>query len=459
METVAGNIIIVVLLLVANAFFVAAEFALVKAKPFRIEALADGGSKMAQGTVHIQEHIEPYLAACQLGITMASLGLGWVGEPTVAAILEPVLMPIGMSEATLHTVSFIVGFIVFSSLHIVVGEQVPKTLAIRKAEQTSLAITYPMRICYGLLFPMTWVLNYASRSILRMLRIAEASHADILTDEEIRGMIDVSAEHGHLHAEKAEMLQNLFRFDERSVARVMLPRIEATVLRLGDPPERIVEIIQNSTHSRYPVVEGPNDDLVGMILVKDLTNSLIAGNAAPWVNLREFLRQPLVVPETLKVGRLFDIMRAERAHMACIIDEYGTFVGLVTLEDLLEEIVGDIADETDIVEQEFPITREAEHWVAHGLAPLADVERATGFAVSDQFEANTVSGLFMRILQRLPVVGDEITRDGFRFVVLEMKRRRVERVEIHAPPSTISDGTASEDLTELDIEPDERDER
>jgi CBS domain containing-hemolysin-like protein len=438
MDTIAENLIIVVLLLAANAFFVAAEFALVKARHFRIAALADGGSAMARRTVHIQQRIEPYLAACQLGITMASLGLGWVGEPTVAAILQPILIPLGMSEATLHTLSFLVGFFVFSSLHIVVGEQVPKTFAIRKPEQMSLAVTYPLWISYILLFPLTWVLNLASRSMLRLFGVAEATHGDVLTDEEIRGLIDVSAEHGHMHADRAEMMQNLFRFDERSVARVMIPRIEATVLRLDNAPEDNLKIFQTSQHSRFPVVEGPNDDLVGVVLVKDLTNSLIAGTATPWAELRQYLRDPLVVPETLKVAQLFDLMRSERGHMACVIDEYGTFAGLVTLEDLLEEIVGDIADETDVAEQEFPIQRREDHWVAHGLAPLADVERATGFTVSDRFEANTLSGLIMRNLQRLPTVGDEIVQDGYRFVVLEMEKRRVQRVEIH-PPGDPSD--------------------
>ena len=227
MENAFSNLVLAFFLLAANAFFVAAEFALVKARVFRIESAARSGSRAAKLTVYIQKHIEPYLAACQLGITMASLGLGWVGEPTVSALLTPVLEPLELSEATLHTVAFLVGFLVFSSLHIVVGEQVPKTLAIRKAEPMSLAIAYPLQVVYWMFFPLTWLLNKASGSILRLLRVAEAADGDVLSDAEIRNLVDVSTEHGKMHVDTAEMIHNVFKFDERSVARVMIPRIEA----------------------------------------------------------------------------------------------------------------------------------------------------------------------------------------------------------------------------------------
>lgn len=430
MESAITNLALAILLLAANAFFVAAEFALVKAKTFRVESAAEAGSKAARRTVLIQRHIEPYLAACQLGITMASLGLGWVGEPTVAALLTPVLEPLGLSETALHTVSFVVGFLVFSSLHIVVGEQVPKTLAIRKAEALSIGVTYPLQMSYILFFPLTWLLNQASRSILALFRVEEASHADVLTDTELRDLVELSAVHGHLHLDKAEMIHNVFRFDERAVSRVMIPRMETNVLRLDAPMEKNIEVMRESVHSRYPVVEGDTDELVGIVLMVDLTRAVLNGAEAPWTNLRAVIRQPLVVPETLKVSRLFDVMREERAHMACIIDEYGTFVGLVTLEDLLEEIVGEIADETDISERVFPVEKVDDHWIAHGLASLADLERATGFAVPDTFRANTVSGLLMRTLQRIPEQGDVVIIANYRFSVEEIKGRRVERVRI-----------------------------
>ena len=430
MENAFSNLVLAFFLLAANAFFVAAEFALVKARVFRIESAARSGSRAAKLTVYIQKHIEPYLAACQLGITMASLGLGWVGEPTVSALLTPMLEPLELSEATLHTVAFLVGFLVFSSLHIVVGEQVPKTLAIRKAEPMSLAIAYPLQVVYLMFFPLTWLLNKASGSILRLLRVAEAVDGDVLSDAEIRNLVDVSTEHGKMHVDTAEMIHNVFKFDERSVARVMIPRIEADVLRLDATVENNLQVMRERGHSRYPIVEGKNDDLVGIVLMVDLTRALLGGEAAPWTDIGKFLREPLVVPETQKVSRLFELMRQERAHMACIIDEYGTFVGIVTLEDLLEEIVGEIADETDVTEQVFPVEEAGDHWIAHGLASLADIERLTGFTVPQSYKANTVSGLMMRSLQRIPVTGDVLEEQNFRFTVEDTKGRRVQRVRI-----------------------------
>ncbi|NNE83307.1 MAG: HlyC/CorC family transporter [Alphaproteobacteria bacterium] len=430
MESATANLVVAFLLLVANGFYVAAEFALVKAKGFRIESAADAGSGPARRTVHMQKHIEPYLAACQLGITMASLGLGWVGEPTVAALLEPVLEPLGLSEETLHSVAFLVGFLVFSSLHIVVGEQVPKTLAIRKAEPMCLAIAYPLQISYWIFFPLTWILNKCSRGILKLIGIDEGGHDDVLSDAEIRSLVDVSTVHGDMHIDKAEMIHNVFKFDERSVARVMIPRIEADVLRQDATVETNMQVMRERGHSRYPVVEGKSEDLLGIVLVVDLTRAILAGEEEPWTDLSQYLREPLVVPETQKVSNLFDMMRQERAHMACIIDEYGTFVGIVTLEDLLEEIVGEIADETDISEQVFPIEEQGDHWVAHGLASLADLERLTGFAVPDTYRANTVSGLLMRKLRRIPELGDIVEDQHYRFTVEELKGRRAERVRI-----------------------------
>jgi CBS domain containing-hemolysin-like protein len=430
MEHISQNLLIIVLLLVANAFFVAAEFALVKASGVRLETLVTEGKSGAVMTVKIHGNLEAYLAACQLGITMASLGLGWVGEPTVAALLEPVLEPFGITGNLLHTISFLVGFIVFSSLHIVIGEQVPKTYAIRKPEPVSLAVAYPLYGFYILLFPLNWLLNKASGGILRMMGIAEASHGEILTGSEIRSLVDTSVGHGEVTAEHADLIHNIFSFDKRHVERVMISRMECSVLRLDAPPEETIKIVRATRHSRFPVIDGSFDNLVGIVIVKDLFDAMLAGKKDPWTNIKPYCRQPLVVPETLPVGGLFDTMRTERAHMACVIDEYGAFTGLVTLEDLLEEIVGEIADETDTDETEFVISDEGDHWLADGLASFSDIERVIGFDVDDTFEANTLSGLFMVRLNRVPQQGDEVVEGKFRFTVMELKDRRAGLVKI-----------------------------
>jgi len=429
-EESAISLFAVVLLLATNAFFVAAEFALVKARGFRIETLAANGGFAAKLTHKMQQDLEAYLAACQLGITMASLGLGWVGEPAVAALLRPLLLPLGFTETVLHSVSFLIGFTVFSSLHIVVGEQVPKTFAIRKPETMAVLCAVPLRVFYIFLFPLNWILNQASRGLLNMFGVKEASHSDVLSDTEIRGLVSTSAEHGTLGEEKAEMIHNLFRFGERSVERIMVPRLECDILRLDQSAEANIAVMRETRHSRFPVVEGAAGNLVGMVLMKDVVDSMLAGKTKPWGDLHDFCREPLDVPETLKIAALFDTMRAAKAHLACIIDEYGTFVGLVTLEDLLEEIVGDIADETDENKSEFPILPIPNGWQAHGLASLADVQRETGFEIEDAFNANTLSGLFMSRLERIPLPGDEITEGAYRFIVDTVKDRHVEAVVI-----------------------------
>ena len=434
MNTIFSSLLIALALLAANAFFVAAEFALVKARGFRIETFTAENRFAARMTAKIQDSLEAYLAACQLGITMASLGLGWVGEPTVAVLLEPVLAPLNLSDAVLHTTAFLVGFIVFSSLHIVVGEQVPKTLAIRRPEAISLSVAYPLRVFYILLYPLNWALNSASRKILRMLNVAEAPHTEIYSNEEILDMAGASAEHGEMHPQQATFIHNIFQFDERVAEEVMIPRVECHCLRLDVSPKENLCVIQDTKHSRFPVMEDDVRNLVGMVLIKDVVDALLSGESEPWCDIRKFFREPLVVPETIKVSRLFETMRTTRAHMACVIDEYGAFAGLVTMEDLLEELVGDIADETDDAVTDFEITKEGDHWLVRGLASLADIERETGFSTDSAFKANTLSGLVMNHLERIPERGDVVEENGFRFTVVEVRNRRVEKLLIDPLP-------------------------
>ena len=422
----------VVLLLAANGFFVAAEFALVKARGFRIEAEARRGYSAARLTLRIQANLEAYLAACQLGITKASLGLGWVGEPTVAALLEPLFRELGVPEAALHTSAFIVGFLIFSSLHIVIGEQVPKTLAIRQAEPVSLWVAYPLQLSYLAVWPLNRLLNKATAGVLRLFRVAEATHADVLSGEEIKGLVENSREHGKIEAEQANMLQNLFEFDQRLVGRVMIPRGSIQALDLSSAPEENLAVIRDSGHSRFPLIDGSRDDvIIGMVLAKDIQRALLSGDEEPWRDLKALSREPMVVPESQRVPQLFQQMREARAHIACVIDEYGALSGVVTLEDLLEEIVGEIQDETDGEEPALAVQAVGEGcWEAHGLVSLGDLERTTGLAVPEGLGANTLSGLFMQRLGRIPEAGDELLESRYRLQVLSVVDRRVGQVAL-----------------------------
>ncbi len=432
----SGSLIAVVILLVANGFFVAAEFALVKARGFRIEALANSGSSAAKLTVRIQSHLEAYLAACQLGITMASLGLGWVGEPAVAALLEPMFHWAGVPDSILHTTAFITGFLIFSSLHIVIGEQVPKTFAIRKAEVVSVWISYPLHFTYMLVYPLNWILNWSSGSLLALFGVEEATHAEVFSSDEFKGMVATSQEHGALEYDKANMLNNLFEFDQRHIGRVMIPANSVDLLDITDPEEENLKKIREGGHSRFPVVDGGRDnEIVGMLLTNDLYSAMLDGEEKPWSDLRRFCRQPMVVPESQRVSTLFEDMRSNRAHMAFVIDEYGKFLGIITLEDLLEEIVGEIEDETDAAESTMPITLlEEGKWQADGLASLGDIEKVVGLVVPTEEEANSLSGLLMNQLERMPAPGDIIEIDNFRLTIQDIEDLRVGQVIIETLP-------------------------
>jgi len=432
MENISFNLIAVVILLIANGFFVAAEFALVKARGSRIENLAKEGSSAAKLTLRMQHNLEPYLAACQLGITMASLGLGWVGEPAVAALLEPLFLSMGLPEAMLHTTSFIVGFLIFSSLHIVVGEQVPKTLAIRQAEPVSLWIAYPLQATFIVVYPLNWLLNASTTKILSIFNVAEATHGEVYSNDELKGLVATSEEHGELGADKADMLRNLLEFDQRTVGRVMIPRTSLKLLDISGEVDDNLVTIRDSGHSRLPLIDSANNDrIIGIVLAKDLYSAMLKDDKEPWENLGKYYRDSFIIPESQKVSQLFDAMRLKRAHMALVVDEYGDLIGIITLEDLLEEIVGEIEDETDVVTNSYNITQLAENkWEADGLVSITDAERSIGLIVPDGLDANTLSGLCMAALGEMPSVDDTVVEYGYRFTILGLENHRVGKLLI-----------------------------
>lgn len=437
------SIVIIILLLVLNAFFVAAEFALVKARGLRIESLAASGNSAAKLTVRIQKNLEAYLAACQLGITMASLGLGWIGEPAVASLLKPLFHVVGISESLTHTISFILGFLIFSSLHIVVGEQVPKTFAIRRAEQVSLLIAYPLHLAYLVVWPLNWCLNKTSAVILSWFNVAEATHGDVFTDEELKHLVSASHEHGNLEQQKATMLRNLFEFDQNSVQRVMIPRHAICTLDVAQDAQVNRRTVFASGHSRFPLIDSnKGNQILGVILVKTLHQAISEPTddaIDPWATLKTYCRPALVIPESQKTASLFDLMREQRNHLALVVDEYGKLSGIVTLEDLLEEIVGDIEDETDLPSPANMITRTGnDAWTVDGLAKLTSLERHFDIEFPDDIDANSMSGLIMERLRHMPKEGSSITECGYQFTILGIVESRVGTVKITSvigPPS------------------------
>jgi CBS domain containing-hemolysin-like protein len=429
MSASALNLLLAAFLLAANAFYVAAEFALVKSRGFRIDSLALEGRLGARLSQTMQRNVEAYLACCQLGITMASLGLGWVGEPTVAAIIKPILEPLGMPEQAIELTAFLVGFLVFSSLHIVLGEQVPKTLAIRQPEPVALWIAYPLHASFILFYPLNWALNAASRAVLRLFGVREGSHVDSLTHDEIEGLVDVSAEHGHVEEKQAEFIHNLFQLNELEVGDVMVHRTAMQSVNAGEPAEMVVDQILNSEFTRIPVWREKPENIVGIVHAKDLLPVLrdVGGDLSGF-DIMKVAKKPWFVPETTSLNDQLAAFLKRKTHFALVVDEYGDVQGLVTLEDIIEEIIGDITDEHDTAVE--GVRRLPDGSVScDGAVPIRDLNRATGWTLPDE-EATTVAGLVIHEARIIPEPGQAFTFHGFRFQVLRKSRNRLTALRI-----------------------------
>jgi len=429
MNNIGYSLFAVGVLLAANAFFVAAEFALVKIRGFQLDQAVDANRKAAVLSQRMHSNLDAYLAACQLGITMASLGLGWVGEPAVAALLEPLLSRFGVTGPALHTVSFLVGFLLFSSLHIVVGEQVPKTYAIRKPTPVTLALAYPLHWFYLVVYPLNWLLDRANAIILRLLGIRGGPHHEVISEDEISAIVDQSEAHGEIESKTAEIIRKAFRFDDQLVREVMVPWTSVDRLRVSGTREKNQGIVLATLHSRFPVLDD-NDDVVGVLMTKDLATALLAGKSGIWESLQDLLRPALIVPEALLISTLLERMRATRQHMAIVIDEHGNYIGIVTLEDMIEEIIGEIDDEWDTEMSVTDIQVSGSGWRVKGRVALGRLEEMTGIDVEPTPNVTTLGGLVMDRLGRLPKEGDHFTNKDHEFRVAKMTGRVVEEVLI-----------------------------
>ncbi|HKQ44185.1 MAG TPA: hemolysin family protein [Rhizomicrobium sp.] len=439
------DLLLAVFLLAANAFFVAAEFALVKARGFRIDGLAEENQLGARLVQRILRNIEAYLACCQLGITMASLGLGWVGEPTVAALLKPALDPLHMPEPVLHFTSFVVGFLVFSSLHIVVGEQVPKTLAIREPEPVALWVAYPLRATFLLFYPLNWLLNAASRSILAMLGVKEAPHHDVLTDTEIEGLVEVSAEHGKMGVGQAEYIQNVFRFGALEVSDVMVHRTEMFTINADDPPVQVLKAVLKAGYTRIPIWRNTPENIVGILSTKKLAQLLVEHRGdLDAIDITAVAAAPWYVPDTTTLDEQIGAFREKRSHFALVVDEYGALQGLVTLEDVLEEIFGDISDRIARSMRREIRRRPDGSYLVEGTVPVRDLNRELDWTLPED-DATTVAGLVIAQSGTIPETGQRFAFFGYTFEVMRRQRNQITAVRI-IPPRSADQASVSEPL-------------
>ncbi len=419
----------VAILVAANAFFVAAEFSLVAARRTRIEAMVRRGDRRAQAAHHAIQHLDKYISGTQLGITLASLGLGWIGEPALAGLIEGAfsVLPAPLDRIATHTVAATTAFVIITFLHIVFGELAPKALALLHPEQTSRWVARPLILFTTATNPFIWLLNGTANGILRLLRArAPTERERVHSPEEIMMLVEQSRKTGRLQAQDARMIEGVFEFSEKNAIDVMTPRTQMVALPVSLDLAEAADRVAAAGRSRYPVYRESLDDIVGIVHAKEVLRALRSDPSKP---LEAIIRPPLFVPGTREVEDVLADMKRQKVHLAIVLDEYGGTAGLVTMEDLLEEIVGQIFDEYDRPDTApaGPATVTAP--VMPGSTEVADVNRNYGLNLDDS-DYTTIGGVVFGQLGRLPRVGDRVELAGATFEVIEMEGRRVGSVRV-----------------------------
>ncbi len=406
------------LLVFLNGFFVAAEFALVKVRPTQLDPYVARGQRRGKVARHMVRHLDAYLSATQLGITLASLALGWIGNPAFAWLLAPLVMRIpGATPALLHSVSLTSAFVLITILHIVLGELAPKSIAIRKSEKTSLWVAVPLFAFYKVSYPAIWLLNHAANGILRLLGIPPVSESELGHSEEELRLLLSSSHMGRQSQLKRELLDNVFELSHRLARQVMVPRADVVYLSTRRPLDENLRVVRTSGHTRFPLCEGDLDKVIGLVHIKDLYRA-----ERPFTSLKEVCRDIGFVPETLTLDRLLKRMRAERFHLAAVLEEYGGVSGIVTLENVLEEIVGPIQDEFDTEKPE--LVKKADNvYQVSGAMLVVDLEDELQLEISDRDE-DTIAGVVLSELGRPARVGDRVEVGPLALEVLEVDKNR-----------------------------------
>lgn len=408
-------------LLLANAFFVAAEFAIVRVRETKLRELARSSAR-ARLAKHINDHIDEYLSACQVGITAASLALGIVGEPAVARLIEPAFgWLIAISEAAFHVVSFTISFGLVTYLHIVVGEQAPKYFAIQRSLPTTLWSAYPLHLFFRLMYPFIWFVNVSANRLLRLVRIDIADTLEAHSEEELKMLLAVSTRKGILQESERSLLANALDFADTLVRQVMVPRTEIVAVEADQPLRELRDLAQERPFTRFPVYDRDLDHVVGVAHVKDLVP---AGDLSRPV--RELMRRALFLPETMHLDQALAEFRRQRTQLAIVVDEFGGTAGLVTLEDVIEELVGEVQDEFDRETPRFRV-EPGGSMLIDGLMSLDDLRERLGVALTGE-PYDTVGGMVFGRLGRVAKIGDAVELEGYRFQVTTVDGRRVAQV-------------------------------
>jgi CBS domain containing-hemolysin-like protein len=422
-----GQLLLALFLVVLNGFFVASEFALVRIRSTAVDRLVEEGRPGSGALRTAVDNLDDYLATTQLGITIASLGLGWVGEPAVAALLEPVLEPV-LPAGALHLVAFAIGFSTITFLHVVFGELAPKTIAIQRAERLSLLIAPPMRLFYYLFVPGIVVFNGTANAFTKLLGVEPASETEeTLDEEELLLILSRSGRQGQIDRGEVEMIEQVFELDDMTARTVLIPRPDVVSVHPDTTLAELRDLVGEEGHTRYPVID-EEDDIHGFVDVKDVLTAVDPEEDWESMTAADIVRDLTVVPETVAVDELLARFQEEQNQMAAVIDEWGAMEGIVTVEDLIEEVVGEIHDEFDSPAGEPSITRITDgSYAIDGGVPIAQVNDDLD-AAFDPGGTETIGGLVLDHLGRAPEVGDRVETDGFAIEVTDVDGTRVSQV-------------------------------
>lgn len=434
-STIIINWIIVFLLLLVNAFFVSAEFAIVRARKTRIEQLNKEGNVDAKLALKALDDVNFFIAAVQVGVTIASIGIGWFGSPTIEKMLAPVLENVPTGQVYIaQAVTAVVAFLVVTFLHVIIGEQVPKCIALQYPEKISLYVAKPMNLFMTISKPFVWLLNKSCNGILKALRIpVNPSLKTVHTIDDLDMFVENSYDEGVLNETEKDMFHNVLQFSDLTAHEVMTPRTDMICVPIDTPLDELNKIATENQYTRYPVYEGDIDHITGLVHVKDLFMLSLKNETCP---IKKIQRKIPLVPETITLDKLVIMFKKQRAQMAVVVDEFGGTSGIITLEDVLEEIFGDVQDEFDIDEEQDIKEIGEDRYIASGTMRLDEL--AKFFDIPDEDleveDVDTIAGLVVKELERIAKVGDVVNYESFTFTVKEIDGARITKIELEKHP-------------------------
>ena len=434
----AFDILLTFFLVFLNGFFVAAEFAIVKVRYAQIELRAKTGNRMAGLAQKMLNNLDSYLSATQLGITLASLGLGWIGEPVVSKILIALFhtFEMNVSDEMAHKIALPVAFAIITVLHIVFGELAPKSIAIRKPEATALAISFPLRAFFVMFRPLIWVLNGLANRILKIIGIQPADEHEAHSTEELRLLVRQGHKSGAIKEDNFQIIQNAFDFSELTAQQVMVPRKNIFALEIDTPRKEILHAVLENSYSRIPVYEDDIDNLMGIVFAKDIFKANTKGDN--W-NLKDLMRPVHFVYNSARLNRVLKDFQVKKIHVGLVIDEYGGTEGLIAMEDILEELVGEIQDEHD--DEVSVVTKNEDGtYNVSGIAPLHDVNNFLPRPFPENKQYNTLNGLVLNRFGRIPVSNEAFQVPPYEIIVLERRQNILMQLRVRLLDENLEEG-------------------